>query len=135
MFNMVQYDKPQFNLDINRSIVAQMGLNMQDIANTLATAYGENYTNWFSMYNRSYEVIPQVSRMFRSNIADAMNLYITTQSGMMIPLSTVATIDQTTGPAMLTDFAQLTAVGLMGAVMPGHTVGDAVNFIQQEAKR
>ena len=135
MFNMVQYDKPQFNLDINRSMAAQMGLNMQDIANTLATAYGENYTNWFSMYNRSYEVIPQVSRMFRSNIADAMSLYITTQSGMMIPLSTVATIDQTTGPAMLTDFAQLTAVGLMGAVMPGHTVGDAVNFVQQEAKR
>lgn len=135
LFNMVQYDKPQFNLTINRPMAAQMGINMQDIANTLATAYGENYTNWFSMYNRSYEVIPQVSRYFRSNIIDATRLYISTQSGTLIPLSTIATINQTVGPAMLTDFAQLTAVGLMGAVMPGHTIGDAVNFIAQEAKR
>lgn len=135
VFNTVQYDKPQFNLKINRDIAAQLGINMQDVANTLATAYGGNYTNWFSMYNRSYKVIPETFRSFRSDINDAMKLYITTQSGTLIPLSTIATVNQTVGPAMLTDFAQLTAVGLMGAVMPGHTVGDAVAFIQQEAKR
>lgn len=135
LFNQVKYDKPEFDININRPMAAQLGINMQDIANTLATAYGGNYTNWFSMYNRSYKVIPQVERFFRSNIVDATRLYITTHSGTLIPFSTFASIDHTTGPQMLTDFSQLSAVGIMGNVMPGHTIGEAVKFIQDEAKR
>ncbi|PHQ79584.1 MAG: multidrug efflux protein [Coxiella sp. (in: Bacteria)] len=135
MFNMVQYDKPEFDIKLNRSMASQMGINMHDVANTLATAYGGNYTNWFSMFNRSYKVIPQVQRMFRSNIYKSMDLYLPTLSGDFIPMSTFAHVTHRTGPQMLTNFAQLTAVGLMGAVTPGHTVGDAVDFVQQEAKR
>ncbi len=135
MFNMVKYNKPAFHIDINRSMAGQMGIQMNDIANSLATAYGGNYTNWFSMYNRSYKVIPQVERTFRWNFVDATRLYIQTHSGTQIPLSTVSTTYQNVEPQMLSNFAQLTAVGLMGAVMPGHTVGDAVDFITKEAKR
>jgi multidrug efflux pump len=135
MFNMVKYDKPEFQLTINRPLAAQMGFNMMTIANALATAYGGNYTNWFSMYNRSYKVIPQVQRMFRWNIVDATRLYMQTQSGTMIPASTFVTTGETTQPQMLTDFGQLTAVGLMGAVMPGHSVGEAVQWVKTEASR
>lgn len=135
MFNVVKYDKPQFDLSINRSKAAQMGINMSDIASTLATAYGGNYVNWFSMYNRSYKVIPQVLRPFRSNIIDATRLYINTQSDKLVPLSTIVTVHHKTEPQMLTNFAQLTSVGLMGQLMPGHTMDEAVKFFQQEAKR
>jgi multidrug efflux pump len=135
MMNTVKYDKPQFNLTINRPMAAQMGINMMDVASALATAFGGNYTNWFSMYNRSYKVIPQVLRKFRSNIVDATQIYIKTHSGTMIPLSTITTISHVTTPQMLTNFGQLTAMGLMGAVMPGHTVGEAVKWINTEATR
>ena len=135
MFNMVRYDKPQYDININRSMASQMGINMQTVADSLATAYGGNYTNWFSMYSRSYRVIPQVERVFRSNITDALQLYIPTQSGVLIPLSTIASISHTTTPQMLSNMNQLTSVGLMGAIAPGHTAGDAVRFIEEEAKR
>ena len=135
MFNMVKYDKPEFQLQINRPLVAQLGLNMQDIAGTLSTAYGGNYTNWFSMFNRSYKVIPQVERRFRMNIVDATRIYIMTHSGTMIPMSTFTDVTHIVTPQMLTNFSQLTAVGLMGAVMPGHTVGEAVQWINDEARK
>lgn len=135
MFNLVKWDKPEFQLDINRPLAAQLGFNMMDIANALATAYGGNYTNWFSMYNRSYKVIPQVLRQYRWNIIDATRIYLQTHSGTMIPSSTFLNIHHTTQPQMLTNFGQLTAVGLMGAVKPGHSVGEAVNWIKAEATK
>lgn len=135
MFNMVKYDKPEFQLQINRPLAAQLGLDMQSIANALATAYGGNYTNWFSMFSRSYKVIPQVERRFRLNIIDATRIYIKTHSGTMIPMSTFTDISHTVNPQILSNFSQLTAVGLMGAVMPGHTVGEAVQWINDEARR
>lgn len=135
MVNKIKYDKPEYKININRSMATQMGINMEDVANTLATAYGGNYVNWFNLYSRSYRVIPQVERYFRSNIMDATRLYISTQSGMLIPVSTIAKITHQTGPQELTNMNQLTSVALMGIVAPGHTTGDAVNFIKQEAKR
>lgn len=135
MVNQVKYDKPEYDININRSMATQMGINMQDVANTLATAYGGNYVNWFNLYSKSYRVIPQVERYFRSNIVDATRLYIATQSGMLIPMSTIAKVEHKTGPQQLTNMNQLTSVALMGIVAPGHTTGDAVKFIQQEAAR
>lgn len=131
----IKYNKPEIEYDINRPKAAQMGINMSDIANTLATAYGENYVNWFSLYNRSYEVIPQVFRRFRSDPIDATELYIHNYNGDLLPLSTLMNVSYSIGPQMIGNFAQLNAIALMGALSPGHTVGDAVSFFKEEAKK
>lgn len=135
MVNKVKYDKPQYDIKVDRSMASQMGINMETVANTLSTAYGGNYVNWFNLYSRSYRVIPQVERQFRENIVDATRLYIQTQSGMQIPMSTIAKVTHTIGPQQLTNMNQLTSVALMGVVSPGYTTGDAVKFIQDEARR
>ena len=43
----------------------RIGVNMQDIGTALATMLGGNYVNLFSLYGRSYQVIPQAPREFR----------------------------------------------------------------------
>ena len=107
---------------------------MADIGGSLATLLGGNYVNRFNLYGRSYEVIPQVPRDFRLT-ADWLTQYrVRTSSGELVPLSTVATISKTTQPNALTNFQQLSSATLQGVPFPGHTLGEALDFLKDKAK-
>ena len=58
----LKYDLPQSEIVIDRDLTAQLGLSMQDIGGVLSAMLGGNYVNYFSLYDRSYKVIPQVQQ-------------------------------------------------------------------------
>lgn len=130
----VYFDKPQVELVINREKAAQLGINMQAIASTLSTALGGNYVNRFTMEDRSYKVIPKLAQRFRFNPDDLNHIYLKTQNNKIIPLSTIAVIKRTTEPNQRTRFQQLNSVTLQGMMMPGHTVSEGLQFLQEKAK-
>ena len=131
----LKYNKPIVNLHINRSLVSLLGMNMQTVAGDLASALGGNYSNYFSMGNRSYEVIPQLDRSFRSNADQLNNLYLTTPNNGLVPISSVASLSYDVMPNSLTRFNQLNSVTLQGVPMPGTTEGDALGYLQSLAKK
>lgn len=135
LFNSLRYDQPQIDIEINREKAAQIGLNMQDIGEALAVAMGENYINLFSVQGQSYKVIPQVERDFRSNPYNILDNYVKTTNGDFVPLSTVVKINYSVQPNALTQFQQLNAATLSGMIMPGHTLGEGLQFLQEEADK
>ncbi|MCH9769311.1 MAG: efflux RND transporter permease subunit, partial [Gammaproteobacteria bacterium] len=42
----LKFNKPQINVNINRSKAGQLGINMNDVGDVLATSLGGNYINW-----------------------------------------------------------------------------------------
>lgn len=133
--NTLRFDQPQIDIEINRSKAAQMGIDMQQIAAALATAMGGNYINFFSVQGQSYKVIPQVSRAFRFNPDDIDHNYIKTASGDSIPLSTVVTLKQSITPNDRYQFQQLNGAILSGLMMPGHTIGEGLDFLREQANK
>ena len=88
----LKFDTPQIEVKIDAAKANTLGITMQDIGGTLATFLGGNYVNRFSLYGRSYEVIPQAPREFRLD-ADWLTRYqLRTASGALIPLSNVVQI-------------------------------------------
>jgi multidrug efflux pump len=130
----LKIDKPQDKVDIDREKAAQMGFTMTDIGRVLAAALSEAYVNYFNFSGRSYEVIPQVLRQHRSNADQILNYYLTTASGISIPLSTIATIKTTVIPESIYHFQQLNAAQISAVPMPGVTVGDALAHFQSIAR-
>jgi multidrug efflux pump len=131
--NSLKFDKPEITLDFNRAKVAELGVGIQNIGQTLSTALSGGYTNYFSLDGRSYEVIPQLMRKFRSFPEQLNRTYVTTASGVSIPLSTVAKIQRTVQPNSLTQFNQLNSATIQGLPTPGRTIGQALEFLQHEA--
>jgi hydrophobe/amphiphile efflux-1 (HAE1) family protein len=130
----LKFDTPQFEVEVDTDKANQIGLDMQDIGNALAILLGGSYTNYFSLYGRSYEVIPQVPREFRLT-EDWLGRYqVRTQSGQMVPLSTVVSISRTIQPNALTTFQQLNSATLSGVPMPGRTLGEALAFLETTAQ-
>src|SRR6516164_11026286 len=108
---------------------------MLNVGNALATMLGGNYVNRFNLEGRSYQVIPQVPRESRLS-PEALGLYyVSTPTGQQIPLSTVVSIETGTDPNALTHYNPLNSATVQAVPMPGVTVGQAVDFLEGEAKK
>ncbi|MDE2363586.1 MAG: efflux RND transporter permease subunit [Hyphomicrobiales bacterium] len=130
----LKFDTPQLDFRIDAVKANRLGWSMQDIGSSLATMLGGNYVNRFSLYGRSYEVIPQAPREFR-DVEDWLKRYqIRTSTGELAPLSTVATVSQTVQPNALTEFQQLNSATLSGVPFPGRTLGEAVDYLTAKSK-
>ena len=60
---------------------------MQDVGTALSTMLGGNYVNRFSLYGRSYQVIPQAPREFRLTPEWLTRYQVRTSNGELAPLS------------------------------------------------
>ncbi|HXY99117.1 MAG TPA: efflux RND transporter permease subunit [Stellaceae bacterium] len=130
----LRFDNPVIHVHIDRSKANDLGVTMQGVADTLAVLVGENFINRFDLSGRSYYVIPQVPRADRLTPASLANYYVTTASGQQIPLSTVVSLDEGTEPNALTQYNQLNSATFQAVLVPGVTMGQAVDFFEQAAK-
>lgn len=126
-------DQPQSEFVIDRERVADLGLNLQQVGADIGSMLGGNFVNRFDIAGRSYKVIPQVQRSDRLNPEQLRAIYITGPNGQMVPLSSVATIRDSTVPRSMNRFQQLNAVTISGvALIP---LDEALRFLEDEAAR
>ncbi len=131
----LRFNKNELNININRSKAAQMGIPMSSLAEALAGTLGGNYTNYFNMQGRSYEVIPQVDQPFRYNPKDLNLIHLKTASGAMVPLNTLASMSYENEPNALTHFQQLNSASIEGLMAPGYTIGEGLTYLQNLAAK
>ena len=127
----VKVDQPQSEILINRDRVADLGLSMKQVGEDLSSMLGGNYVNRFNIAGRSYKVIPQIRRISRLNADQLKDIYVTGPSGDLVPLSTIATIKNSTVPRSLNRFQQLNAVMISG--VPIRPLDEALKFLEDEA--
>ena len=126
-------DQPQTELVLDRDKVASLGLNLAEVGADVGGMVGGNYVNRFNIAGRSYKVIPQITRAGRLTAAELQNIYVTGPSGSLVPLSTVASLKDTTVARSLNRFQQLNAVKLSTiAVRP---LDEALGFLEAEAAK
>ena len=129
----VKIDQPQAEFVIDRDRVAALGLNLQQVSNDLGAMVGGNFVNRFDIAGRSYKVIPQIQRVDRLNPGQLQQIYVSGPSGELVPLSTVATIRNSTVPRSLNRFQQLNAVKISGvSVRP---LNEALQYLEDEAAK
>ncbi|WP_407181589.1 multidrug efflux RND transporter permease subunit [Bradyrhizobium sp. STM 3562] len=131
----LEFNQPVVRIKVDRSKANDLGITMQNIGAALATLLGGNYINRFNLEGRSYQVIPQVPRERRLTPESLGGYYVTAASGARLPLSTVVSIQTGTDPNALTHYNQLNSATFSAVPMPGVTVGQAVDFLEGEAKK
>ena len=130
----LKFDTPQIEMKIDSAKANRLGISMQDVGSSLATLLGGNYVNRFSLYGRSYQVIPQVPREYRETPEWLLRYQVRTNAGDLVPLSAIATINTSVQPNALTNFQQLSSATLSGVPFPGRTIGEAIDFLTAKSK-
>lgn len=129
----LKIDQPQSELVINRDLVADLGLDLQQVGRDVGSMLGGNFVNRFDIDGRSYKVIPQIRRLNRLNPSQLKNIHVTGPDGTLIPLSTIATLKNTVVPRALLRFQQLNAVSISGvAIRP---LDQALSLLEDEAAK
>ncbi len=127
----LKIDLPQSEVVIDREKVAMLGLNLAQVGADLASALGGNYVNRFNIAGRSYKVIPQIERSERLNPEQLRDIYITGPRGELIPVSSIARIENKTVPRSLNRFQQMNAVTISGAT---GQLDAALKFLEKTSK-
>jgi multidrug efflux pump len=127
----LRFSRPEIGVSIDRELASRLGISMEDIGRTLQIMLGEVETNRFSMEGRSYKVIPQADRGFRLTKEWLERYYLRTESGSLVPLSTVIALKQQVKPNTLRQFQQLNSVTIGGLVLPPNSLGDGLAFLEK----
>ena len=127
----LKFTRPEVLVNINRAKAARLGVSVRSIGDTLAIMLGEAEVNRFTMEGRSYKVIPQASPDFRLTRTELEKYYVRTDSGDLIPLATLVSLDQRVEPNDLSQYQQLNSTNIQGMMMPPNSLGTGLNFLAQ----
>ena len=92
---------PQLQIVADRDKIAQYGLNVADVAELIEVAIGGKAISQVFIGSKVYDVICRYNEASRDTPEKIGALMLTSSSGTMIPLSTVAEIKTTTGASMI----------------------------------
>jgi len=128
----LKLDQPQGDLVVDRDKAAELGVNMQEVANDVGSLLGGGYVNYFNIQGNSYKVIPQIERTGRLNPQQLGDYYVRTGmgSGPLVPLSTFASIKYRVQPQTLNHFQQLNSATISLATRGGISQGQALDFLR-----
>jgi len=92
---------PQMYVQYDRSKIARYGLNISDLNDMIALSFaGKTVGNVFEGEKR-FDMVVRLDDANRHDIEDLRNLYVSVPSGQQIPLSELAKIEYTEGPAKI----------------------------------
>jgi HAE1 family hydrophobic/amphiphilic exporter-1 len=119
------------HLNINRDKANLLGVQIGDIRSALYSAFGERQVSTIYTSSDSYQVIMQVPDKDRADENAFGKIYVRSKSGILVPLSAVATVERAVGPLSINHTGQLNALTISFNLAPGVALGDASKRIDQ----
>jgi multidrug efflux pump len=124
---------PKVYADIDRVRAEMLGVNADDIFQTLEVYLGSQYVNDFNFLGRTYRVTAQADGQFRQDLHAISQLKTRNASGEMVPLGSVASFRDITGPYRVEHFNLYPAAAVQGGTKPGYSSGYGLETMEKLA--
>jgi multidrug efflux pump len=125
VFSNFSIGVPQLFAHLDRTKAQQLGVDVQDVFDTMQAYLGSIYVNDFNRFGRTYEVIAQADTPFRSRPEDISQLKVRNNQNDMVPLGALVHVSETTGPDTAMRYNGFRAADLNGGPAPGYSTGQA----------
>ncbi len=129
-----QFRNPQVRVAIDRDRTAALGLTVQQIEDTLLSAYGTRQVSTIYAPNNQYAVILELLPAYQADLAALALLHVRAAGGRLVPLSAVTDLRESTGPLTVNHSGQLPSVTLSFNLRPGTPIGTAVAALDIAAR-
>jgi multidrug efflux pump len=131
----LKLNKPELAVRVDRDKAADTGVQVEAIGRTLETMLGGRQVTRFKRDAEQYDVIVQTAETDRASPRDISEIYVRGRDDRMIPLANLVKVDETVSPRELNHFAQRRAVTISANLAPGYTMGEALAFLDDAARR
>jgi multidrug efflux pump len=129
IFSSYQINVPQLYADLDRTKAVQLGVDVQSVFDAMQIYLGSLYVNDFNKFGRTYQVIAQADKEFRSKTDDILRLQTRNFEGRMVPLGAMLRLSDTTGPESAMRYNAFRSADLNGGPAPGYSSGQAQQAI------
>ncbi len=134
VFTTFSTKTPKVYADIDRVRAEMLGVNTNDVFQTLEVFLGSQYVNDFNFLGRTYRVTAQADGNFRQDLHAIGNLKTRNAKGDMVPLSSVASFRDITGPYRVEHFNLFPSAAVQGGTLPGYSTGYGLAAMEKIAK-
>jgi multidrug efflux pump len=135
LFSAFRAQTPQMYVDIDRERCKAMRVPLNEVFLTLQLYLGGYYTNDFNQFGRTWQVNLQGDPRFRLGPEQVRQLKVRNLSGEMVPLGSVASVEDSGGPALVIRYNGATAAAINGASLPGVSSGTVIKTVEDVAQR
>jgi HAE1 family hydrophobic/amphiphilic exporter-1 len=132
LFTSFDPNYPQVKVELDREKARTLGVPVNEVFQTMSTAMGGAFVNDFNRFGRLYRVYVQAESTDRLKSDDIGRIYARSRTtNVMVPLSTLVTIDDTAGTELTTRFNLLRSVEMQGSPARGYTSGQALAALEE----
>ncbi len=131
----LKFNKPEINITIDRDKANNLGISVEDIAQTLQLALSGQRLNYFNMNGKQYQVIGQFSRQNRDEVMDIKSLYLRNAKGELIQLDNIVKLTEESSPPQLYHYNRYQSATVSAGLAPGKTVGDGIDEMNKIATK
>jgi hydrophobe/amphiphile efflux-1 (HAE1) family protein len=128
-------DTPWLYLDIDRVKCLALGVSVGDVFDTLQIYLGSYYVNNFNEFGRSWQVNTMADAAYRARVEAIGQLKVSNAKGDPVPLATLLTVRDTSGPVSLTRYNMYSATAVTGNFAPGTSTGQGIDLMQAVADK
>jgi multidrug efflux pump len=121
----------QASLVIDRNTAARLGIQPQQIDETLYDAFGQRQVSTIYTQLNQYHVVMEVDPVYQDSPDAVRSLYVRSNSGAEVPLRAFSHYESKTTALAVNHKGQFPAVTISFNVDPSLALGDAVNEIEE----
>jgi multidrug efflux pump len=130
LLSVFRANTPQLYVDIDRTKCKTMGVALSDVFDTLQIDLGGLYVNDFNQFGRTWQVNAQADIPYRMQPEDVGRLQVRNKYGEMVPLGTIAEVQDKGGPFVINRYNMYIAAAINGALKPGTSSGQAIKTME-----
>jgi HAE1 family hydrophobic/amphiphilic exporter-1 len=135
LFTSFTANDPQYLVRLDREKAKSLQVPLSQITDALQVYMGSVYVNDFDFNNRSYRVYIQADGRFRSKAKDIDQYYLRSDTGKMIPLDDLVTVEQTANPQVISHYNLFRSAEINGSAAPGRSSGDGIADMEALARK
>jgi len=135
LFTSFRANTPWLYLDINRDKAKLSGVSIAELFNTLQVYLGSLYVNDFNRFGRTWQVNVQGEANFRKQINDLTGLQVRNARGGMVPLGSVASVRDVSGPVIIIRYNLYPSSTINLNPGPGISSGQAIDAMETLVQR
>jgi hydrophobe/amphiphile efflux-1 (HAE1) family protein len=134
LFSAFRPTAPQIELDLDRAKAKTLGVRVDEIFETLRAYMGGLYINDFDRFGRLFRVYAQAEGDLRSQPEDVKRLWVRSERGEMVPLSTLLSLRRISGPRDIPHYNVYRSTKIQGQAAPGYSSGQALDRMEAIAR-
>ena len=128
-------DAPQYRIDVDRVKAQTLHVNVDQVFSTIQTFMGSTYVVQFNKFGRTFQAYVQADAQFRLRPEDITDLTVRNSQGQTVPIGTLASVEPTTGPPLISLYNLYPTATVIGIPVQGVSSGQAMALMEQMAAR